>query len=547
MLLLLSLLACPGPKAPDTATDTGPTCPPAPWATQPAGEPLDGWPGEGVAAVEEADARAVAGSMLADPGVAAVFWREEGTDVYRVVGAATEATFTRTRDADANWTFSWSGDAPLWDDPTAVPTLAEELAAGSNPAGTSYPDQGYDAGDVRLSFLETAEASFPFLAPRIAQIFDAADAPDLGWVLAPYAAGGLGTHGNLSAAQSRAPLVLRGPGVVAGTWDVEARLVDVAPTVAGVLGVAEVEGVDGLHGIHRPGLMLAWQDGRVLDEILDGGCAYGAASYAVVFVFDGLSHTELRDAVETWRLPNFARVADGSHALLGFGAVTGWPSLSLPGHVTVHTGTWSGHHGMLSNDWIHRADGLAAPGADLSTLLASASDATAAMDTYLSPDVETLFEAVGRSFPGALTASINELTFRGATWSRLGGTATKGPADSTDLADEAGVAQAVWLFDEEGPPRYLAMSFYVTDTAGQDGGPHGDGLREALQATDERLGRVLDLYEDAGIFDQTLFVITADHGMELQDASRTADPTGALSASGVALTSPGGGLVYFAE
>jgi arylsulfatase A-like enzyme len=33
---------------------------------------------------------------------------------------------------------------------------------------------------------------------------------------------------------------------------------------------------------------------------------------------------------------------------------------------------------------------------------------------------------------------------------------------------------------------------------------------------------VLDLYEDAGVLDQTIIVLTADHGMALMDSGRTA-------------------------
>ena len=71
-------------------------------------------------------------------------------------------------------------------------------------------------------------------------------------------------------------------------------------------------------------------------------------------------------------------------------------------------------------------------------------------------------------------------------------------------------------------PDLMALSLYLTDGAGQNEGPHGDLARAAIAETDARVGRVLDLYEDAGVLDQTIIVLTADHGMALMDNGRTA-------------------------
>ena len=87
------------------------------------------------------------------------------------------------------------------------------------------------------------------------------------------------------------------------------------------------------------------------------------------------------------------------------------------------------------------------------------------------------------------------------------------------------------------------MSLYLPDGAGQTYGPHGDAARDALVETDERVGRILDLYEEAGVFDDTVFVLTADHGMELQDSMRTSGWSSALSAPGV-LSFTYGRMVY---
>jgi hypothetical protein len=503
--------------------------------------------GEGVSVDEQETADTLSTALLLDAGVAAVFWREQGGERYVVRTPGTTAAFTRARDADGDLTLAWEGESPLRDDPMADPDLATALSHG-NPQGTAYPAQGYDEGDPRLSFPTMEDASYPRLMRRISQIFDSPSSPDMGIALAPYANGGIGSHGSMSLAQSRAPLVLRGPGVKPGSYALAADHVDIAPTVAGLLGVDPVGGVDGSVGRWVEGQMLKWQDGRVLDEVLVEDCAHGAAPRAVVIILDGMNHAELLDGVAEGRAPNLGRILDAQAAVLEGGAITGWPTFSLPGHYSVHTGTYQGHHRLLSNSFEDRSTGESAPGIDLSAALADPVAGAAALEAYLSSEVETIFEAVARTFPDAVTATINELTFRGASWSPL---ETGGPPPppsegylAYSLADEAAVLRVAYMLDEVGPPTYMALSLYLPDAAGQGEGPHGDGLRENLVQTDERVGRILDLYEEAGAFEDTLWVLTADHGMELQDTARTSGWSGALSGTGVSTSSHGRMVVF---
>ena len=105
------------------------------------------------------------------------------------------------------------------------------------------------------------------------------------------------------------------------------------------------------------------------------------------------------------------------------------------------------------------------------------------------------------------------------------------PADllQTELADAAAVFQVLQMFETGQIPNLLGISFYATDAAGEQRGPHSDLLRESLRNTDSHIGQILDAYRDAGIFDETLFVFTADHGMGLQDPSRIFPTSAQLS------------------
>ena len=108
--------------------------------------------------------------------------------------------------------------------------------------------------------------AYPHAYEQIAQLFDAAAAPDL-CVIHSAAhnwedqGGHLGEHGSLDVVQARAPFVLAGKGVrSSGFVPRAARLVDIAPTLCALLGCAPVDG---------DGRYLTTQDGRAIDDVLD--------------------------------------------------------------------------------------------------------------------------------------------------------------------------------------------------------------------------------------------------------------------------------------
>src|SRR5207244_13487169 len=120
------------------------------------------------------------------------------------------------------------GRAPLARrDVAAFTPLAEELA-GRRPAN--------------------ATNSYPYAYASVAQLFEDPRAPDLAVVHTPAhnweeRGGHRGEHGSLDLVQSRAPLILAGKGVLRrGRMQREARMINVAPTLAALTGVEPVIG-----------------------------------------------------------------------------------------------------------------------------------------------------------------------------------------------------------------------------------------------------------------------------------------------------------------
>jgi len=102
--------------------------------------------------------------------------------------------------------------------------------------------------------------------------------------------------------------------------------------------------------------------------------------------------------------------------------------------------------------------------------------------------------------------------------------------------DARGVAQVIDLFTrpDQAPPVCVYHELALTDGAGHDYGPHDPGLEAALDESDRRVGRVLDVIEARGLLEETLFVVTADHGMSPQDVGLRANPSRHVERIGMA-------------
>jgi hypothetical protein len=161
---------------------------------------------------------------------------------------------------------------------------------------------------------------------------------------------------------------------------------------------------------------------------------------------------------------------------------------------------------------------------------------------------------------GAFTASIHEPCTRGAdhaTLERLvigdrdrlreltqryaGDTDPKWQADgqkgayAESVVETRGLAQAIVLYTDEGhpPPKFMFHEMPLTDGVGHDYEPHSEGQRAALDESDVRIGRILETLEAQGLLDDTLFIITTDHGMAPTDASLKATQVRAVTDAGL--------------
>ena len=500
-------------------------------------------------------------ALLADPKIGAqvdlvITWRAgEGAEpgAYEIWSARGLVRYQRVIRDDGALGFELLevvGENPVANqDPLALATLADEQRAAAA--------SGFDAHDPARRFIAPEQQSYPFAYERAAQLFDSPNAPDLAVSPRDWCQGTQpGTHGALHVRQARAPLWFSGPGIRRGVYGFAARSVDIAPTCLAALGFPRIDGCDatGRTSSERgvaPDVFLARQDGRALNELFDAG-APDPPRRLYVFLLDGLHQTELDDrlARDPGALPNLSRLRDRAAVLTG-GSIVNFPSITWPSHTAIGTGAWCGHHDVVNPTYYLRA----------SRETVSPQGLQAGTEGYAATAVESLYEAFhrvrgarcmtaaiyapfGRSAKHAVLerrnlcnrGRVRQLTAelsvdQNPRWARE----FKAVADEA-VVDARGVAQVIELFtrDDQSPPDFTYHELVLTDGAGHDYGPHAEGLRDALAESDRRIGRVLAVLDQTGLFDETLFVVTADHGMAPQDVSLRANPTGHVLDAGLA-------------
>ena len=389
--------------------------------------------------------------------------------------------------------------------------------------------------------------SYPYAGVRLHSLFAETRAPDLAVVHTgahcwPERGGHPGEHGSLNGVQSRAPLVLSGPGVrERGVVEQVARTVDVGATLA-----------------HLTGGDTSGMEGTPLDLVQPG------AAHVVGLLWDGAQCADLLAQVEAGALPNVARLLARGCALRG-GAIAEFPSVTLVNHTCALTGVGPGRHGIVNNAFYDRLLG--------EQVVPNASGSWHRAMEWLRPGVRTVFQRLPE---GVTSACVNEPVDTGADYStfaliRDSGRAGQGslsdwlPPPDDDLhvtkehlndhddyvwstqVDAAGLDQVLGLWREGTPPRLMWWNTTLTDTGHHAGGPGSTIARASMADSDRRLGVWLDLVEERGLLDDVVVLLTADHGSEGADPACTGDWDAALADAGIPFRDEAYGFLYLGD
>lgn len=251
--------------------------------------------------------------------------------------------------------------------------------------------------------------------------------------------------------------------------------------------------------------------------------SYGsAAQHVILITIDGGAAYQLDNS--NLLLPNIRKmIAEGAWA--DKGSETVFPSVTHPSHTSIITGVLPLKHGDLGNALYERNSGRTYPPNSLlhsevvkvKTLFDSAKArhlTTASIfwpETVLDPSIDynLMLRTIGKKETVIENAWTKELRADGI------------PIDfyykildheaSPELFDPLN-ALALCDVIEKHKPNLMAIHFVATDEVEHAYGPTSARAAAAFEETDALIGRIVEATKKAGIYDQTTFIVTADHG-----------------------------------
>lgn len=267
----------------------------------------------------------------------------------------------------------------------------------------------------------------------------------------------------------------------------------------------------------------------------------------MIVLVDGLNPNNFRYAMDTGHMPNFARVfGNGAFAEQAFAV---FPTFTGPNHGSVITGAWPVRLGVVGNTVYSRESDaeLRVWGQDNS--------AFHLYSDLMSPESITLFEVLEAVDPAWVTVAAGDFADRGADRSfwdtvqglepgiplQIGQIGNPGvpmlppnpsiPAIVEAQTDTNTTIAAMVQFDNQftqhavqSAADFKLMYFWqlASDGFGEVYGPHTRKTIEVgLAQIDANFGQVLTAMSAAGTLDQTLFVLTSDHGMRKLSESQS--------------------------
>ncbi len=222
--------------------------------------------------------------------------------------------------------------------------------------------------------------------------------------------------------------------------------------------------------------------------------------YCLLFVVDGLRGDHARRWLRLGLLPNFKKhIYD--RGLWVDHATSIFPSVTAAAMTSVMTGVYPGRHNVANFQWIDRNTGKYKSyiGTDIVDFV-----------NDMNPDVKTIFQY----FPKEETASFGFLMDKGAGHADSLMFTALNPFRGLSPHMHVAISELFSLFKGgKSFPRLMAFYEWEVDVRGHRQGSWSKETFQALQQADENFGRLVSLYQQRGIYDQTYFVLISDHGM----------------------------------
>lgn len=224
---------------------------------------------------------------------------------------------------------------------------------------------------------------------------------------------------------------------------------------------------------------------------------------AVLFFADGMDAGVLQAMLSASELPAIRRrFVEGGVTVAR--AVVCLPSITYPNAVSMITGQFPGHHGVLGNRWFDRYTLECRDYASAETYRSVNAD-------FVGP---TLYDVLHDRF----TVSVQNHTRRGVTHTidhvvSAGIDWGLGRYSSVDRRVGRTIDDIEMLANQtQRWPSVLTFYFPGLDEIGHRDGPDAPRYHDAMRAVDGAIGRVFDKIERLGLLERTSFALVTDHG-----------------------------------
>ncbi|RYG00972.1 MAG: alkaline phosphatase family protein [Chitinophagaceae bacterium] len=237
------------------------------------------------------------------------------------------------------------------------------------------------------------------------------------------------------------------------------------------------------------------------------------AKHVVLITIDGFRPNFYME--DTWQTPNLMKLkAEGTHAL---GVNSVFPSMTYPSHTTIVTGVKPAKHGVYFNGMFEPNGSTGKiywndSSIKAKTLWTAAKEkglVTAAMFwpvaaeapvTYNIADIGSLGEKAREDYsvPTGFLKKVKKELFNDSA--------------RVEYGKDQNVAAIAAYVIKTAKPALMTVHLFGVDHYSHEAGRDGEAPRAAVRAADSAIGIIRKSLEDAGIWNNTVFIVTGDHG-----------------------------------
>lgn len=270
---------------------------------------------------------------------------------------------------------------------------------------------------------------------------------------------------------------------------------------------------------------------------LSFSCVFGFASFAqdikhvILVSIDGFRPEFYQE--EKWGTPNLKQMA--REGVSAHGVRTIFPSVTYPSHTTLSTGTLPHKHGIYYNttvgeqgqpgEWIYDSKDIQVPtiwekakekGLTTASVSWPITLHNAGID-YNIPEIWDFKRPMDRITPTKAYATPQGLFDEVLTQAL--GQIHYNQFNLSSLAMDENLGRSAAYLIKTYKPNLLTIHLPITDGAQHSQGREGDEVARAIAGADHAVGTIWEAVVQAGLAEQTLLLVTGDHGFVSTDFS----------------------------